>query len=467
MLNSDGVMHKMVTPTLSSLPAWRETSYLSNCQRGFVGIIHPTCGTRDPRTYSSLSFARELHLGSVHCSSCLDRLSRPLTSTTSPSRPQVSRYEIAIIFLMRKYVTESQRTDSHALQGFTDYDELDSEADSNSVAVDADPIPNCEGISIDGWSGMALVARHDDGSPFADVIIVNVDPNACVDGHRMLGEDNVGVVVLQVLNGDADLVDTLVPWPKRRLFHCTPGNEVSVYDHARKRSALDEAVNGGVRNPCKRRYRYAYRTRALRTGDRQRQFVSDEALSRVYTQRCCSRSCTRKFGVGMVRALRTEMHLQSFHMKSMKNLEVHRAIHDAFDGNAKVVTLEGEEICVKAWRIIHNVSLRTFQRYAVRARRQERGAPHGNASKCKRRSGSIQAVETLRSLLEAKADLMPHMQCTLRSGERVGMKVLPAGTRWNQLLPIVNQVRLHPMSNCISIRGCLSTCFRPIFWNIV
>lgn len=329
------------------------------------------------------------------------------------------------------------------VQGFTDYDDADSELECNTDSIDPDPIPDCEGIGLHGWSGIPLVAKHDDGSIFADVLIVNVDPNTCVDGHRVLGDDNVGIVVLQVENGDVALEDSLMPWPKRQLFHIAAGAEVSVYDHARKRSALDEASSGGRRAPGKRRYRYENRSCAIRSEDKRKALLSEESVSRVYIQRCCTRSCTRKFGVEVVRALRTEMHLQSFQLKSMKNLEVHRAIHDAHGSNSKVITVEGKDICLKAWRIIHNVSLRTFQRYAMRAKRQERGAPHGNSSTSKTRSGSIQAVETLRALLEAKADHMPHMQCTLRSGERVGMKVLPAGTRWNHFLPIVNQVTFH------------------------
>lgn len=332
-------------------------------------------------------------------------------------------------------------TEPYCLQGFTDYDEADSGVGSHQDAVDDDPIPECEGIGIDQWSGTALLAKHDDGSAFADVIIVNVDPNACIDGQSVLGEGNVGIVVLGVIDGDAALVDMLIPWPKRQVFHCVAETEVSVYDHARKNIALSETRNGGPRTPGKRRYRYQTRSRrAQRTEDRRKSLLSDEALARVFVQRCCNQGCTRKFGVGVVRALRTEMHMQSFQTKSMKNLDVHRGMHDVYGGKAKVVTVEGEEICIKAWRIIHNVSLRTFHRYASRVKRQERGAPHGNLSRSKCRTKSLQAVETLRSLLSTKADHMPHMHRTLSSGERALVKVLPAGTRWSSLLEDVNKV---------------------------
>lgn len=58
------------------------------------------------------------------------------------------------------------------------------------------------------------------------------------------------------------------------------------------------------------------------------------------------------------------------------------------------------------------------------------------------RSATVQGIETLRSLLEAAADHMPHLSHTLVTGERVGLKVLPAGTEWKQFLASVNEVRL-------------------------
>jgi len=99
---------------------------------------------------------------------------------------------------------------------------------------DGTPIPDCEGIDRDEWSGKALLARYEDGSDFADVIIITANQEACVDGERRLGKDEVGIVVLEVHNGDPSVGDACLRWPTRRLFYHGETGVVSVYDHGRK-----------------------------------------------------------------------------------------------------------------------------------------------------------------------------------------------------------------------------------------
>ena len=92
------------------------------------------------------------------------------------------------------------------------------------------------------------------------------------------------------------------------------------------------------------------------------------------------------------------------------------------------MTVEGINICPQAWKIIHNVPQHTFDRYKAKAKRDVRGAPHGNCKRTKARTATLQAIQTLRSLLEASADHMPNLSQTLQNGKKVGLKVLPAGT---------------------------------------
>jgi len=120
-------------------------------------------------------------------------------------------------------------------------------------------------------------------------------------------------------------------------------------------------------------------------------------------------------------------------------------------GRGELVIVEGIDICPRAWRILHNVSLRTFERYKAKALAGVRSAPQDNFKKTKSRNATVQVVETLRSLLEVRADHMPHLSCTLRNGEKVALKVLPVGTEWKQLLATANEVR-HPHA-CSSIYG--------------
>ena len=305
------------------------------------------------------------------------------------------------------------------------------------------PIPECEGIAPDEWSGKALLARHEDGSDFADVIIIAANPNACVDGRSRLGKYEVGIVVLEVHNGNPNFGDTCLRWPKRRIFYHGETGLVSVYDHARKRRAVDEDLERSRKRAGKRKYRYVKRTRAAATEDSKTKKTSWESAGRVFDQPCCEQECTRKIGAPAVRTLRTELHLQTYQVKATKMLEVHRSMHKGAQGS-KVVTVEGIDMCPQAWRIVHDVSMCTFQRYKAKAKAEVRGAPHGNSNTTKTRTATAQAIQTLRCLLEASADHMPHLTRTLHTGEKVGLKVLPAGTQWNHLLATVNEVNVKP-----------------------
>jgi hypothetical protein len=226
----------------------------------------------------------------------------------------------------------------------------------------------------------------------------------------------------------------------RRLFYRGVSGCVSVYDHARKREAIDKEIERSRKRAGKRKYRYDRRTRAAASENKKTEMLSLESVARVIVEQCCTKDCTRKFSIPTIRALRTEMHLQTFQAKSTRNLDVHRMTHKGVGREKELVTLEGIDVCLHAWRSIHNVSLRTFQRYKAKAAADVRGGPHGNLNLKKIRTATIQAIETLRMLLEAAADYMPHLSRTLRTGEKVGLKVLPAGTEWKQLLASVNEV---------------------------
>ena len=133
------------------------------------------------------------------------------------------------------------------------------------------------------------------------------------------------------------------------------------------------------------------------------------------------------------------MWLQGPQEKRSKNLDVHRIMYRSADGTKDLIRLEYKEICVEGWMKIHGVNERTFRRYAKHARDGERGRLHGNSGKKKPRASTLQATETLCTLIERLADKMPYT-CTLPSGEHVPQKVLPTGIRWNQFLPIMNKV---------------------------
>ena len=118
-------------------------------------------------------------------------------------------------------------------------------------------------------------------------------------------------------------------------------------------------------------------------------------------------------------------------------LDVHRQVHRNVEGK-KVVTVEGIDVFLSAWRHIAGVSESTFHRFQGYAAKGESAQPHGNAGTMKPRKHTLQAAATLECALEKEADHMPYRTHTLFSGEKVVSKVLPASFKWKDTIPKVN-----------------------------
>jgi len=122
-----------------------------------------------------------------------------------------------------------------------------------------------------------------------------------------------------------------------------------------------------------------------------------------------------------------------YHIK----LDVHQQVHRDIQGK-RVVTLEGIDVCMAAWRHISGVLESTFHRFQICAVRGEQAHAHGNLGLLKPREHTSQATATLKCLLEKSADHMPHRTHTLPTGEKVVSKVLPATFKWKETIPEVN-----------------------------
>ena len=168
-----------------------------------------------------------------------------------------------------------------------------------------------------------LLARHADGSDFADVIITTTNPNACIDGDNRLGPNEMGIVVLKVYNGNPNIGDACLRWPIHQLFYHSATSYVSVYDHAHKQSAIEAEYERNRKKKGKRQYRYDRRVRAVAIKARKTKLVSWESIAYVCEQNCCEQQCTQKFCSSTIHMLRTEMHLQTFQLKCTKYIEVY------------------------------------------------------------------------------------------------------------------------------------------------
>jgi hypothetical protein len=93
------------------------------------------------------------------------------------------------------------------------------------------------------------------------------------------------------------------------------------------------------------------------------------------------------------------------------------------------------------------VSRATFFRYAEAATKGVKADQYGNQGMKKPRNHIVQAIATLRCLLEKFADHMPHKSTTLPSGEIVVTKILHSSFKWKDTLPALNS-----MNECLDLK---------------
>ena len=106
--------------------------------------------------------------------------------------------------------------------------------------------------------------------------------------------------------------------------------------------------------------------------------LNAESIRNVATKTCCSRSCLQPFPRDKIEAFRSEMHVQgSVYHRKHRELDVHKQIHKDVDGK-EMITLEGFEVCPKAWTTIMGLHRSSYYRYKVDALVGKRAKQHGN-----------------------------------------------------------------------------------------
>ena len=117
--------------------------------------------------------------------------------------------------------------------------------------------------------------------------------------------------------------------------------------------------------------------------------LSQESTNLVSSQVCCKRNCMQPFSRTKIRLLWKRMYLQiNFEFKNHLKLDVHKEIHANIEGR-RVVTLEGEDVCLAAWRYIMGVPKTTFYRYARYVADGRPAQKHGNFGLLKPQEHSV------------------------------------------------------------------------------
>jgi hypothetical protein len=175
------------------------------------------------------------------------------------------------------------------------------------------------------------------------------------------------------------------------------------------------------------------------------------SIRSVASENCYPMRSTQHFPLWAVKAVRTEMWSADHALRKHMKLQVHRNTYEV-DGH-KILSLEGHQVCLIAWSIIHSVPRADFYRFKGYSTRGMHTSHHGNWGTKKRRVATRQACASLAAMIEEAADLMPRKFRTLPSRERVVERVLPSGTKWKDLQHHINEVFTLFMGYYIHIDG--------------
>ena len=111
--------------------------------------------------------------------------------------------------------------------------------------------------------------------------------------------------------------------------------------------------------------------------------VSVDSIANVSTKSYCSRNCLQPFPGNQIEALQSEMHVEgSVYYRKHGELDVHKQIHQDSDGK-EMITLEGMEVCPKAWTTIIGLHRSSYYQYKADALGGKLVEQHGNLSKKK------------------------------------------------------------------------------------
>ncbi len=320
-------------------------------------------------------------------------------------------------------------------------DTLSSDEEDLDQCEDEVDIPACDGIPRGLWATKFVTLKNDSGIPIAEGICHSVKSDLVIGSSGPLGNTHVAVHVCKTLLDDETLDGwrySVRAWPITNVYY----NGASLRDHERRDNynCVLAMRRNGPNTRLSRPYNSASRQCQPPATTKTEVLLTAEAINSVSSLVCCTHNCVQPYPREKIRLLRERMYRETdFKFRNHMKLEVHRQIHRDSAGR-RVVTLEGIDVCLIAWRHIMGVPETTFHRYAKLAAEGRGAQEHGNTGLRKSRSHTVQATATLRCILHRSADHMPHRSRVLSSGEKVVAKVLPSTWKWKDSIPELNEV---------------------------
>ena len=216
-------------------------------------------------------------------------------------------------------------------------------------------VVQCEGIPRKSRMSKCVALQNDAGVVVGKGICHNVDSSLIIDSdNQPLGDDRIAVQIAESLS-ERDVpsywVSQLGAWHISRIFL----NGASLYDHDQMH--LFRVSLGASRRRSRVGACPFESSRGRRNSDKAKKeaLLTVELIRNVSTMSCCSKNCLQRFPCDRIEALWSEMHVEgSVYHRKHRELDVHKQIHRDADGR-DMITLEGMEVCPKAWTTIMGV----------------------------------------------------------------------------------------------------------------
>jgi hypothetical protein len=265
-----------------------------------------------------------------------------------------------------------------------------------------------------------------------------------------LGDDHVGVTVLDVFVGDSETIMSHDLWPIIECCFPSGRSLKCTIDHFASRPVQQDSeahLGGRAKEP----YRFIFRLQDLNKKDSLfARKTTDDEIRKVSSERCCLRNCCQHFVQCRTLAVRQKFYEKSFEDRKEYGISVGGHMHSIEgDRKRKYVTLLGTEVCAVAWYTIHGISKSSFYTYMDDFNKGVINGTHGNQGIKRPRLATVQAMGSMTSIINDNADQMPHQMRGVGNGRVDTLKFLPAGNNWKHIRASVNEVLIGPIANRI------------------
>jgi hypothetical protein len=326
------------------------------------------------------------------------------------------------------------------------------EGDIAASAILVDPvlpsdIADYKGLPRSQWITKCVLLKDDNAGSVAIGICHNVCSKLVLGSDGPLGPSRVAVQIVNVLvveERTSDWMFILRAWNIMHAFY----DGASLYDHdqvAIYKKRLEESKS--KKRASGRLYEYSGRPKLPMRITKAERLLSTEDINLVSSHICCKLNYVQPFPREKILAVRNQMWRDSdVRLRTHVKLDIHKQFHNDGNGN-RVVTLEGINVCSTSWQLIMGVSRATFFRYAEAATSSHKARNHGNYGSKKPREHTVQAIATLRCMLEKSTDHMPHRSTTIPTRETVVTKTLPSSFKWKDTLLALNSI-----NSCLELK---------------